>query len=264
MFGIFNKMLGKDPLSKSLQEFKSLTSLEAKRQKALKEYGAEAEVELALQKDILDNNICTLARVFTSTKPKILDTKKNEYFNIQGSDVQVFTLHQPKDVYTHKSTGAVTPVEELKILLELVSKQYKLERKFQSLKRGKIKEKAFSRINHFALKKINKKIVQYCNLFKGNEELTRKFVFRNMVEPDEDYHNDLMVYDRLNFLGSLVEATNGAVQDSTKIDIDSKMLIQISNQDFHSTMNFELFLEELKNLKYDFIVKVRTVGEMSS
>jgi len=255
MFSFIRKAMGTDPLSLTIIEFQKIIELEKKRKKLEHKFDDTAKDSLIVQKNILTNNLRTLSRVFNSQSDKILDIDKDEYFNIQGSNNEVFKLSNPKNTYLHKKTGIETPVIELREHSDKIEEIFRLERKFSELSQGKIKNKVYSKILNIAREKINSKIIDYCNLFKGNEELTRKFVFSNMTKTDEDYHNELLVYQRINFLGYLVETYGPDIFNSELIDIDSKGLIQITFN--NSINNIEAFLKEFKGNKFDYILTIR-------
>jgi len=245
------------PEDKIIKEYKNIVALEDKRLKLINDFSETDETDT--QGKIIRNNFETLAHVFSDIKRNKQNKEysvkdgKISYFNLQCTPTEVIILHSnieeinhPENIEcniinlerTYKSTNSL----HNEILL-----QEKLPRKMKS----KLKNK----IRNLAKKKMNNKIISFCNEFKGNEQLVRDFIFRNLDEPDEDYHNIYKVLDRLDFVDFLRYTTEEKILNSEDFDISGKDIIKIS--DFYykiDNMSLVEFLKKLNQKRFDFII----------
>jgi len=267
---LFNKFTKNTPLDNVHKEFKRLAELSAKYKTMIEDYeGKDYSEEIKTQKDILLNNFQTLGHVHNSLGYPKAPSKGSEFLSIQGTPANVFELHANvnldvrgpmSETFTNKAAETVTYTLNLSELEALKSEILKLEMKFLELKtRGIIKSKAATKITGVAQRKLDKKIVSFCEEFTGNEELMKDFIFSNLQGETDHYHNIYDMVERLNFAGFLYGQLKMTNQD---FSFGQKVLIYIDTQkhDFKNKISIEKLLRSFKQYKYDFIIINRPSG----
>jgi len=287
MFGSFKRLFEKKTTKKSRQEFFRILDLENKRLKIQAEYGEDLPEEIAVtQKEMLRNNVLTLARVVDSEGGFENSLKKmyaGYYFNIQGTkpQVHIYSLEENEahsDPFSHKTFYETKGNEETSIKCDridtgvfagIIEDMIKLEEKFMNLRSSKIKDSVKSKIIYLAEQKIVKKVQEFADMFKGNEQLIKEYVFSGLTGEDDHWHNYHEFKMRLHFIGLLYyklvhykktqdEWDKGLNEypdaDSEDFEIGVKNLIFI-----HSERNLKIkeFLELLNVKRHDFIVHER-------
>jgi hypothetical protein len=265
LFGGFNNSTTK----KAKQEFFKILELEDKRLKMVKEYGDNLPEDVSItQKDILKNNLLTLAKVidvdggFDNPMKKML---KQEYFNIQGTKPQVHSVSYDKfkhnDNFSHKDFPVITPQGTKTVTCDridtgafatIVSEMLELSEKFMKLKSGKLKSTVRNKLVYLAEQKIVEKVQEFAERFVGNEQLVKEYIFSGLKGEDDHWHDYKEFKARLNFMGLLYyRISRGPINESTDFDIDIKKLIYIySNED----LQIEKILGLLDIKRHDFIV----------
>jgi hypothetical protein len=258
MFNKFINIFSLDSkiLKKSLQEYIKLKELETKRLSIIEEYKDEVPEEIkTVQRDILRNNLLMLGKTVDlegGFNNKDLD--KNIYFNIQGTKPSVqltnryFSKVQLTDKYG-KNEVICNGIDE-DIFYSYCSEILNLNKKFMNLRSQKIKKRAKTRLRHLAEKKIVSKTIEFCKLFKGNEDLVQEFVFSDLTGENDHWHNFFTFEARLNILAALYPY----IKDSEDFRIDRKEVIYIDAYRLRSSL--EDFLPRINNKKYDFILLV--------
>lgn len=240
---INSKLLNKTKLKK---EFEKLVKLEEKRLKLENEYDSIPIEISGTQKDILRNNLKMIAKT-ADLEGVFLNTKKdyihNKWFNIQGTKPQII---QVEDLYLRNQLSINTELyaactEDLILLEEkILYNNFKISNKKNNL------------IKKFTEKKLIKKITKFSNIFKGNEQLVKEFVFSGLTGEDDHWHNFQEMKFRLNFICLLIHL-DLSLKNSEEIDIDTKKPIYIDiNKQYDTIIDF---LSRFKQNKYDFIVK---------
>ena len=242
------------PESKAIKEYKHILELEEKRLKLINDFGESEETDT--QGKIIRNNFETVAHIFSDARQnkdyKIKD-EKISYFNLQCTPTEVITSHNNIEVINHPENveGTIIHLSNIYKSSNDLHSEILLQEKLPTKMKSKLKNK----IRSLAKKKMDNKIISFCNEFKGNEQLVRDFIFRNLDEPDEDYHNIYKVLDRLDFIDFLRYTSEEKLLDSEDFDISEKDIIKIS--DFYNkidTMAVIEFLEKLNQKRFDFVI----------
>lgn len=253
---IFKKIIGSDPKSKVFKEFKNIIELNAKILQVEKEYGQNEDSNI--QKDIITNNLLTLAKVFDGLETSQMVSNYDNtstYFNIQGTETKVFVLEYFEEIYTHKETGTSTTIindmEASKLKAEIIS----LEEKFRALKKSKFKKDAWTKLQKKIEDSVENKVEEFSKRFKGNEELVRDFILNNFLDGEIDYD---AIIRRINFVHQLTNSPLFNLDDADHIDISNKDIVVINKQVFKikEDMNIAKLLKDFNQKRYDFIVQI--------
>jgi hypothetical protein len=267
---LFNKMTKNTPLDNVHKEFKKLTELSTKFELVTKDYDRdEYKDEIKTQKSILLNNFQTLGYVHNSLGYPKNPLNNSDFLSIQGTPANVFSVTQNinvdvrnsmADTFLNKEAGSTTYTFNLSEVEELKSDMLKLEIKFLDLKAKRIiKPKALLKLAAVAQRKLDNKINNFCELFTGNEDLMKNFIFSNLNGETDHYHNIYEMIERLDFAGFLYSQLKMTNQNFT---FGQKALIYIdtSKHDFKNKIEIEKLLKEFKQYRYDFIVFNRPSG----
>jgi len=270
----FGKLFGRSTTYKMKQEFFKILELEEKRLKIVKEYGNNLPQDIAVtQRDILRNNLLTLAKVvdseggFENPLEKML---KQEYFNIQGTKPQVhiidFDEYKYNDNFSRKEFSlngkdGVTTCERIDtgIFAGIITDMLKFEEKFINLRGPKIKQPIKNKLKYLAEQKIVKKVQEFANMFKGNEQLVKEYIFSGL-KGEDGYWDDFDEFKlRLNFMGLLYYKLGNPVWDGGKynkvssedFEIGTKKLVYIFSGKY---LELKKLLSNINIKNMDFII----------
>ena len=254
---LLKKMVGLYPLSKSHKEFLNIMELEDKRFNLQGHYGT-INKEVQLQKEILINNILTLAHLYDEIeKPNLIrDLNKGEYFNIQGTKPRLIVLKDGdiQSEYHHKATKTKTYTYVLSEAKEIKKNLIGLELKFLDLPLYPFKSSVvLEKIKKVAKTKMHNKIKAFSLNFKGNESLVEEFLTKDIDNKIELSMERTL--ERLHFIISFMGSLS-YILDSENISIDNKKLVEINLQDFSkiSEATIKLFLTNFVQHTYDYII----------
>ena len=262
MFGLFDKFKTAKHSNDILKEYVKILTLEEKRKKLQVEYGDDAPVEIAqTQRDILKNNLLNLSHLAVDKEAlpysdSALDN--GVYFNIQGSKPKVNITHldlSSREIAdktgVHKSLMKRT---DSGLFSGLTNDLLKIETVFMTLKHKKIKQSVKNFLASKAEAKMVRKIHEFCDNFKGNEQLFKNYIFSGIdgLNEDDHWHNYDLMRARLNIIGLIT--IEGDFTNSEKFDIAPKELIHIDDANNNLDIELEAFLLLIDTKIYDFVI----------
>lgn len=261
MFGL-KKLFGNKTITKSLAEYDKIIELEEKRKKLVVEYGDDLPDEIAFtQRDMLISNIQDVAHIIEGEgglENSAKDLNNKYYFNIQGTSPVIISPSDSSDIHSDREFTDKNGKNKVKCKrtdTEIISHRIEeitgLEEKFIELSSNNISYKAKGRLIALAEKKINKKITEFCELFKGNEQLLKEYIFSGLKGEDDHYHDINTMKERLNFAGLIYPY----IKDSEFMEVGPKELMYVKADRLkYDSDSASKLLSRIKNKQYDFIV----------
>ena len=262
MFGSVKKIFGQDEKSKILKEYVSIVDLENKRTKLEIKYGTRNE-DVQTQENILMNNLKVLGKLYTDLEIPALTKNYSgnfEYFNMQGTPANVIKMDEAPASITYKLGKEVIDITiQTPYYEDVVPKIISLQKKFLDLNKSKFNKKFYDALISKININIENIISDYSKNFKGNEELVKEFILKNLQGLEyTDNISIQSIIDRLILVRALTNTTLFLMYNSENFDIGHKNIIVIDTQLFNTyEMELEKFINNFKQNRYDFIIKGR-------